>query len=252
LPGSWNGCGKMVDLNELEQVLAELADPEIAAHSARFFKTDKGEYGEGDTFLGIRVPQLRKLVPKCRQLPLTAVRDLLHSPLHEKRLVAALILVDRFKRGTVDEQEKIFTLYVKEIGSGINNWDLIDTTCPHIVGAWLYKRDRSLLYRLAGSENLWQRRAAMLACFYFIRKEDFTDALKIAALLVEDREDLIHKAVGWMLRETGKRDQQAAEQFLQQHCATMPRTMLRYAIERFAPEKRKQYMNCGKNKEGTK
>ena len=242
----------MVDLDELEQILTGLADPAIAAHSARFFKTGKGEYGEGDTFLGIRVPQLRKLVPQCRQLPLTAIRDLLHSSLHEKRLIAALILVDRFKRGTVGEQKEIFTLYVKEIGKGINNWDIIDTTCPHIVGAWLYKRDRSLLYRLAGSENLWQRRAAMLACFYFIRKEDFMDALKIADLLVEDREALIHKAVGWMLREIGKRDRQAAELFLRRHCATMPRTMLRYAIERFAPERRKQYMNCGKKPKRTK
>ena len=242
----------MVDLDELEQVLAGLADPEIAIHSARFFKTGKGEYGEGDTFLGIRVPQLRKLVPQCRQLPLTVVSDLLHSPLHEKRLVAALILVDRFNRGTVSEQKNIFTLYVQEIGIGINNWDIIDTTCPHIVGAWLYRRDRSLLYRFAGSENLWQRRAAMLACFYFIRKEDFTDALKIASLLSEDREDLIHKAVGWMLREIGKRDQQIEEQFLHRHCATMPRTMLRYAIERFAPEVRKRYMNCGRKQKRTK
>ncbi len=234
------------NLQQLERVLAELADPERAAHSARFFKTGKGEYGEGDTFFGIRVPDLRKLVRPCRGLPLFDVSALLRSNVHEKRLLAALILVDRFSRSEEAAQEKIFNLYLENLGRGINNWDIIDTTCPHIVGAWLYERDRAVLYRLAESENLWQRRAAMLACFFFIRRGDFVDPLKIAALLLEEREDLIHKAVGWMLREIGKRDQEIEERFLQQHCRTMPRTMLRYAIERFAPEKRTYYMNGGR------
>jgi 3-methyladenine DNA glycosylase AlkD len=234
----------MSDLEQLEGILRDLADPQIAIHSARFFKTGKGEYGEGDRFLGIRVPQLRKLVPRCRELPLFAVQELLQSLFHEKRLLAALILVDRFKRGTGAEQESIFTLYVRNLGIGINNWDIIDTTCPHIMGAWLAERDRQVLYSLAKSENLWQRRAAMLACFYFIRKNDFTNALDIASLLLEDRQDLIHKAVGWMLREIGKRDQAVEEQFLEKYCRTMPRTMLRYAIERFEPELRKQYMDA--------
>ncbi|HHD64625.1 MAG TPA: DNA alkylation repair protein [Desulfobulbaceae bacterium] len=236
----------MYDPDELEQVLARLADPEIALHSARFFKTGRGEYGEGDKFLGIRVPQLRKLVPRCRRLSLKDVQNLLCASWHEKRLLAALILVDRFRRGTKAEQRKIFILYVQHLGIGINNWDIIDTTCPHIVGAWLYTGDRSVLYELAGSENLWQRRAAMLACFHFIRKNDFKDVLNIASLLLEDREDLIHKASGWMLREIGKKNQQIEEDFLRKYCRIMPRTMLRYAVERFAPELRKQYMDAKK------
>jgi 3-methyladenine DNA glycosylase AlkD len=234
----------MSDLQQLEQVLAELADSEIAAHSARFFKTGKGEYGEGDIFFGIRVPELRRLVRQWQALPLAGVQELLHSAVHEKRLLAALMLVDRFTRGTKEEQKIIYALYLDNLGVGINNWDIVDTTCPHIMGAWLYDRDRTVLYQLAGSENLWQRRAAMLACFYFIRKNDFMDSLNIAALLVEDREDLIHKSVGWMLRETGKRDQAVEEQFLEKHCRTMPRTMLRYAVERFEKEKRMHYMNA--------
>ncbi len=207
--------GRQYDLRELETVLAELADSDIAVHSARFFKTGKGQYGEGDRFMGIRVPTLRKLIPGCRELLFFELVELLQSPFHEKRLLAALILVDRFKRGSAQEQEEIYTLYLEQIGRGINNWDIIDTSCPHILGAWLYERDKSILYDLAGSQNLWQRRAAMLACFYFIRCNDFTDALRIAEKLRTDQQDLIHKAVGWMLR---------------------------YAIERFEPEKRKYYM----------
>ncbi len=234
--------GKQYDLRELETVLAELADSDIVAHSARFFKTGKGQYGEGDRFMGIRVPKLRKLIPACRELLFSDLVELLQSPFHEKRLLAALILVDRFNRGTVQDQEEIYTLYLEQIGRGINNWDIIDTTCPHIMGAWLYERDKSILYELAGSQNLWQRRAAMLACFYFIRSNDFTDALRIAEKLRMDQHDLIHKAVGWMLREIGKRDQAREEEFLEKYHQTMPRTMLRYAIERFEPEKRAYYM----------
>lgn len=236
----------MYDLQQLNEVIADLADPEIAVHSARFFKTGKGEYGEGDVFAGIRVPVLRKLVPRYRQLPLVAVEELLQSSFHEKRLLACLILVDQFGRGTLKDQKSIFTLYERHLGIGINNWDIIDTTCPHIMGAWLYERDRSILYQLAGSENLWKRRAAVMACFYFIRRNDFMDSLKISSLLLEDSEDLIHKSCGWMLREIGKRDQTIEERFLQKCCRIMPRTMLRYGVERFAPEKRKLYMNAGK------
>lgn len=238
----------MDELQRLEHTLAEFADPAIAAHSARFFKTGRGEYGEGDQFLGVRVPQLRKLVRSFQGLPLAAVLDLLHSPFHEKRLLAALLLVDRYQRGSGEEQEVTYKIYLDHLGTGINNWDIIDTTCPHIMGAWLYERDRSTLFALSFSGNLWQRRAAMLACFYFIRQGDFGDALKIAEILLKDKEDLIHKATGWMLREIGKRDQEIEERFLQKHCSIMPRTMLRYAIERFEKEKRKYYMKAGKQR----
>ncbi len=238
----------MSELQELQQRLTELADSEIATHSARFFKTGPGEYGEGDRFLGVRVPKLRKLVAQYGNIELTDVVRLLQSSWHEKRLLAALMLVARFKRGDQAAQQEIYTLYLEHLPGSINNWDIIDTTCPHIMGAWLQGRDRSILYTLAKSNNLWQRRAAMLACFYFIRQQDFVDALNIAEILLQYQEDLIHKASGWMLREIGKRDQQTEEQFLERHCATMPRTMLRYAIEKFDPEKRRYYMDAPKGK----
>ncbi len=236
----------MAELKYLEHKLAELADPAIAVHSAGFFKTGPGEYGEGDQFLGIRVPELRKLVRQFRDLAMEDVLELLHSAFHEKRLLAALMLVDRFQRGNEAEQQAIYDLYLEHIPASINNWDIIDTTCPHIMGAWLYKRDRFILYTLAASTNLWQRRASVLACFYFIRKNDFADGLKIAEILLLDREDLIHKASGWMLREIGKRDREVEERFLEKYCRTMPRTMLRYAIERFEQEKRKYYMEAAR------
>ena len=158
----------MAELQYLEHRLAELTDPAIAVHSNRFFKTGPGEYGEGDQFLGIRVPELRKLVKHFRDLAVADVLELLHSAFHEKRLLAALMLVDRFRCGNEAEQQVIYDLYLEHIPASINNWDIIDTTCPHILGAWLYKRDRFILYTLAASSNLWQRRASVLACFYFI------------------------------------------------------------------------------------
>lgn len=238
----------MAELQYLEHKLAELADPAIAIHSTRFFKTGPGEYGEGDQFLGIRVPELRKLVKQFRDLAVQDMLALLHSSFHEKRLLAALMLVDGFQRGSEAEQQAIYDLYLEHIPTSINNWDIIDTTCPHIIGAWLYKRDRFILYTLAASNNLWQRRASVLACFYFIRQNDFADGLKIVESLLLDREDLIHKASGWMLREIGKRDREVEERFLEKHCRTMPRTMLRYAIERFEQEKRKYYMEAARLK----
>jgi 3-methyladenine DNA glycosylase AlkD len=229
-------------LKTLEEQLDELANPDIAAHSARFFKSGPGEYGEGDRFLGIRVPVLRKLAARFRKLPLSDIQHLLGSPLHEKRLLGALMLVECYNRGDGNEKDRIYALYMEQIGRAINNWDLIDTTCPHIVGAHLANRDRSALYALAASENLWQRRAAILACFFFIRNKEFDDALAICEILVNDQHDLIHKGCGWMLREIGKRDQGIEEQFLQQYSASMPRTMLRYAIEHFDQDKRSYYM----------
>ena len=235
----------MDDLLRLEQSLAELANPDIARHSGRFFKTGRGEYGEGDEFLGIRVPELRKLVRRFPDLQLATIVDLLQSSFHEKRLLAALMLVNRYQKGDLIVQEDVYNCYLDHLGTAINNWDIIDTTCPHIIGAWLYERDRSILFTLSLSDNLWKRRASMLACFYFIRRNDFTDALRIAETLLRDREDLIHKATGWMLREIGKRDQETEERFLREHCTDMPRTMFRYAIERFDQQKRLQYLKAG-------
>lgn len=221
--------------------LRRLGNAAIAAHARGFFKTGKGEYGEGDKFLGVRVPVVRKLVRRHRGLTLSRALALLRSAFHEERLFALLWLVQAYQRGSEEERRKIYTGYLNNTRH-INNWDLVDVTAHHIVGAHLAGRSRKPLYRLAKSKSLWERRIAMMATFYLIRKDDFTDALKIARMLRDDREDLIHKSVGWMLREIGKRDLAAEEKFLRQHHKKMPRTMLRYAIEKFPERKRRRYL----------
>jgi 3-methyladenine DNA glycosylase AlkD len=226
-----------------------LANKEIAEHSQRFFKTGKGEYGESDIFLGIRVPVLRKLVNKYRGISLEEVSKLLHSKFHEERLLAVLILVHLFKNrsgtldesGTYDGQKQIYNLYLDNI-EFINNWDIVDISAGNIVGAYLHQKDKALLYRLVKSQNLWERRISIISTFYFIRQNEFDDTLKIAEILLNDKEDLIQKAVGWMLREVGKREIEIEEEFLQEHYMKMPRTMLRYAIEKFPETKRKMYL----------
>ena len=226
-----------------------LANKEIAEHSQRFFKTGKGEYGESDIFLGIRVPVLRKLVNKYRCISLEEVSKLLHSKFHEERLLAVLILVHLFKNrsgtldesGTYDGQKQIYNLYLDNI-EFINNWDIVDISASNIVGAYLYQKDKALLYRLVKSQNLWERRISIISTFYFIRQNEFDDTLKIAEILLNDKEDLIQKAVGWMLREVGKREIEIEEEFLQEHYMKMPRTMLRYAIEKFPETRRKMYL----------
>jgi len=226
-----------------------LANKEIAEHSQRFFKTGKGEYGESDIFLGIRVPVLRKLVNKYRGISLEEVSKLLHSKFHEERLLAVLILVHLFKNrsgtldesGTYDGQKQIYNLYLDNI-EFINNWDIVDISAGNIVGAYLHQKDKALLYRLVKSQNLWERRISIISTFHFIRNYDFDDTLKIAEILLNDKEDLIQKAVGWMLREVGKREIEIEEEFLQEHYMKMPRTMLRYAIEKFPETKRKMYL----------
>ena len=218
-----------------------LANGEIAAHSQRFFKTGKGEYGEGDKFLGIRVPVIRKEVKAFRELPLGQVSTLLKSQYHEVRLFALLAMVERFKEGSEQDQQDIYKIYFDHMGY-INNWDLIDSSAPCIVGGYLSNKERSILYQLACSDSLWHRRIAIMATFYFIKDNDFGDALKIAKLLLNDREDLIHKAVGWMLREVGNRNIGKEESFLKQHYQQMPRTMLRYAIEKFDQPLRRDYL----------
>ena len=223
--------------------LESLADPRIAGSSQRFFKTGPGEYGEGDRFLGVRVPDVRKVAREFRAAPLSAAFALLRSPLHEERLLALLMLVDRFARGTEEEQTRIYQEYRKRIRTCVNNWDLVDSSARDIVGAHLEHRDRAALYVLARSFNLWERRVAIIATFWFIKRGSFDDALAIAKLLLRDEQDLIHKAVGWMLREVGNRDRAVEERFLRTHYRQMPRTMLRYAIEKFPPERRKAYLD---------
>ena len=228
-------------LSQLRKRLRRFASPEKAKKLQGFFKTGPGEYGEGDIFIGVTVPETRSLIKDGRGLSLAAVRTLLHSRIHEERFLALQLLVDRYQRETPAGQKEIFLLYCSHTAF-INNWDLVDLSAPNIVGAYLYTRSRKRLYTFARSRDLWKRRIAVLATFYFIREKDFADNLAIAALLLNDHEDLIHKAAGWMLREVGKRDLNAEEAFLQKYYRRMPRTMLRYAIERFPEKRRKAYL----------
>ncbi len=228
-------------LARLFNELQNLSDPSVAAHSQRFFKTGPGQYGEGDLFIGIRVPVLRRLAHKYAPLPIEAVERLLHSKIHEHRQVALFILVGRFKKGSEAERRDIYSFYLRHTAN-INNWDLVDATAEHILGAWLHRRSRRPLRRLAASDSLWERRMAVLATFHFIKRGEFEETLRLAQRLLGDREDLIHKAVGWMLREVGKRSPATAEDFLRRHYRRMPRTMLRYAIEKFAETKKQAYL----------
>jgi 3-methyladenine DNA glycosylase AlkD len=227
---------------EISKRLRKMGNKEDARFLQGFFKTGAGQYGEGDIFLGIRVPETRKLAKEYAALPFKKILPLLKSPYHEERLFTLIFLVNTFAKGDEIIQKKIYELYLANTNY-INNWDLVDISAPNIVGAYLLTKSRKPLYKMAKSKNLWERRIAVLATFSFIRNNQFTDALKITEILLQDKEDLIHKSTGWMLREIGKRDIKCAESFLQKHCRVMPRTMLRYAIERFDPVKRRKYMN---------
>ena len=208
----------------------------------RYFKTAPGEYGHGDRFLGIRVPAIRQAVRKYADAPLDTAAELLQSEFHEIRLFALLLLVRRFTKGEPAEQARIYRLYLKH-RRHINNWDLIDSSAPYIIGGYLHDKNKRILHEWAGSDSLWERRIAVMATFWFIRDGQFDDALRIAAQLQNDEQDLIHKAVGWMLREIGKRDKATEAAFLKAHYKNMPRTMLRYAIERFGPEEKEKYLS---------
>lgn len=232
---------RLVTAETILQTLEHLSDPDIAEHSGRFFKTAKGEYGEGDQFLGIRVPVLRQQVKRFWSSSLEEIEMLLHSPWHEARLMALLLLVEKYKKGDAVEKAAIYAMYLRNT-KYINNWDLVDSSAPYIVGMQLFGQEPSVLYALAGSENLWERRIAIMATFYFIRNNRFETALKISDTLLDDSHDLIHKAVGWMLREIGKRDEKRLHTFLKPRYRNMPRTMLRYAIEKFAQSDRKKYL----------
>ena len=234
-----------MNISKLRACLNQLASPADAKFLQRFFKTGPGEYGAGDKFIGIRVPMTRRLAKEFAALPRREVVALLQSPVHEKRLLALIILVNAYQRGDDAEREEIYALYLAQLDR-VNNWDLVDSSAPYIVGPHLLNRSRKILFRLARSKNLWHRRVAMLAMFYFIRQNDFADALRLAELLRDDEHDLMHKAVGWMLREIGKRDVAVLRKFLQQHAALMPRTMLRYAIEKLSEHERQRYLRAGK------
>jgi 3-methyladenine DNA glycosylase AlkD len=226
----------------MQKELRALGDASIAEHSTRFFKAGPGEYGEGDRFLGIRVPVLRAIVKTQRGAPLRAIIALLKSKWHEERLFAVLLLVQAYKSGSDADRDLIYDAYIENRGY-VNNWDLVDSSAHLIVGPYLESRSRAFLYELAASEGLWDRRIAMMATYHYIRKLDFTDTLKIARKLRDDEHDLIHKIVGWMLREVGNRDKACEEKFLKNNYKQMPRTMLRYAIEKFSRAERTAYLN---------
>jgi len=245
-----------VKSSEVKKDLRKVAETKKVPDFQRFFKTKKGEYGEGDKFLGITVPNTRKIAKKYLQLSVLEVEKLLKSPWHEERLTALLILVAKFAElsklpsknapklsplNQFTNQKAVFNFYLKNI-KRVNNWDLVDLSAHKIVGAYLADKPRDLLFRLAKSKNLWERRISIIATFHFITNDDFSDSLKIGEILLDDKHDLIHKAVGWMLREIGKRNQKEEVIFLQKYYQKMPRTMLRYAIERFPEKLRQKYL----------
>ena len=232
-------------LSALRRALRAAATPADAAFLQRFFRTGPGEYGEGDRFLGIRVPVIRRLVREYRALPLRDAVRLLQSPWHEARLCALLLMVARYRRGDAAERGAVHAAYLANTRR-INNWDLVDASAEHIVGAHLDPARLDLLERLAHSDSLWERRIAMLATFHWIKRGRFGPALRMAELLLGNPQDLIHKAVGWMLREVGKRDRAALEAFLDRHGPRIPRTTLRYAIERFPEAQRQHYLRRGR------
>ncbi|MBW1744377.1 MAG: DNA alkylation repair protein [Deltaproteobacteria bacterium] len=228
-------------IDKIRTKLRKLGTKERAQVSQRFFKTGPGEYGEGDIFLGIKVPELRKLAREYQDIPLPVVRQLLKSAVHEERLFALIVLVQAYAKGNESVKERIYELYLKHTRF-VNNWDLVDTSAEHIVGHFLVNRSREPLYGLAQSPVLWERRIAILSTFHFVKHHEFAQTLKISKMLLSDEEDLIHKATGWMLREVGKRDLQTEERFLKRYYKKMPRTMLRYAIEKFPEPKRQRYL----------
>ncbi|MBI5743184.1 MAG: DNA alkylation repair protein [Elusimicrobia bacterium] len=226
----------------VERDLLKAANPAKARLLQRFFKTGKGEYAEGDKFLGLTVPVTRAIAKVHGDLPLRAIKTLLASTWHEHRLCALIILTEKFEKAAAAEKKAIYDLYLASTRR-INNWDLVDLSAPRIVGGWLKDKSRAPLYRLAKSGLLWERRIAMVACFAFIYDGEAADALRIARLLLGDKHDLMHKAVGWMLREVGKRcSQKTLLAFLKKNYPSLPRTALRYAIERFPAAERKRLL----------
>lgn len=247
------GCGRkrflgsQKRLKMLAQFIQELkktGNLEKAKNLSWFFKTGKGEYGEGDKFLGITVPKLREISKKYQNLDLKDLQKLLNSKIHEHRLSALMILrmqYSSYVKTSEDKQKEVVQFYLKNTKK-INNWDLVDLSCHYILGNWLLDKDREVLYKLANSTNLWEKRIAIISTFAFIREKQFSDTLKISEILLNDKHDLIHKAVGWALREVGKKDKETEINFLDKHYKAMPRTALRYAIEKFDYKERKHYL----------
>lgn len=232
-------------ISKIRKELNDLGSKERATHLMRFFRTGKGEYGEGDIFLGLTVPEQRMIAKKYLDMDLREIAVLLQSKIHEHRLTALIILTEKFKRAVEKDKKAIFNLYLKNT-KHINNWDLVDLSSHKIVGQYLFDKDRKILYKLAQSKMLWERRIAIVATWVFISKNDLADTFKLAEILLMDDQDLMHKAVGWMLREAGKKDLKSLYMFLDKSVLVMPRTMLRYSIERLEEEKRLYYLNFGK------
>ena len=229
---------------DIQTELRLLANPDIAEHSLRFFKSGKGEYGEGDKFLGIRVPALRAKAREHKDMPVSEILQVLCSAYHEERLLALILLVTRFEKSSEKERARIYKSYLANTRY-INGWDLVDSSAHKIVGKHLLDKDRQDLMTLAASSSLWERRISIIATFCFIKHDQYDDTLNICRQLLQDDHDLIHKATGWMLREVGNRNRRVEEEFLHEHCREMPRTMLRYAIEKFDAEDRKHYLRAG-------
>ncbi|HOF03803.1 MAG TPA: DNA alkylation repair protein [Atribacterota bacterium] len=233
-------------IREIKEEFKKFSNQQRAKILQRYFKTGKGEYGEGDIFLGLRVPDTRKIAKKYDNLSLEEVTGFLISQIHEERLFALLLLINLFQRGEEEDRKQVYDLYLKNT-EYINNWDLVDISAGSIAGAYLYNRDKTPLYKLAKSEDLWERRIAIMATSFFIKMNELEDTIRIAEMLLKDKEDLIHKAAGWMLREIGKRDMAREENYLKRYYQEMPRTMLRYALEKFPEEKQKSYLKKRKN-----
>ena len=230
-----------MDVRTIKSKLRELANKKNAEIAQRFFKTGPGEYGEGDKFLGIRVPVLRKLAKEYQTITVEETEHLLKSPIHEERQLSLFILISIYSKGEEAVKKGIYKLYLNNT-KFVNNWDLVDASAEHIVGNFLINKGKNTIYRLAKSEDLWERRISIMSTFYFIKHGQYSETMKISKVLLHDNEDLIHKAVGWMLREVGKRNLPLEEEFLKKYYKEMPRTMLRYAIERFPEPKRLRYL----------
>lgn len=235
----------MLTMIQIQKKLHAFASPAKQKILTSFFKCGPGQYGAGDQFIGVTVPQVRSLLPQTSGLSFSDVAELIQSPIHEERLLALLILVKRFSKADAAEQKKIFDFYMR-FKKFVNNWDLVDQSAAPIVGAYLQKKPRDILFRLARSKSLWDRRIAIVATWYFIRNEDLIMTFELCEKLMGDEEDLMHKACGWMLREAGKRDVNALERFLNKNVSRMPRTMLRYSIEKFSAVDRKRYLKVKK------
>jgi 3-methyladenine DNA glycosylase AlkD len=226
-------------LHPAQKELRQLSNKEKATILKKFFKTKKGEYGEGDLFLGITVPKIRKIARKYSDIYVKELLEILSSKFHEERFLALVILENKFRKA--EDQEKIFKIYLKNI-KHINNWDLVDISAPKIIGSFLFEKDKTILYKLAKSKNIWKKRIAIISTLFFIKKGKTKDTYKLASILLKDKEDLIHKACGWMLREAGKNNQELLENFLQTNIRKIPRTTLRYSIEKMSNSKRKHYL----------